>query len=281
MKTLKQLQEKWEHPYSGPNKYSKTPGTFEADDTVMSKPYPNMWSDMSSDELVYVNSLHDRLSQHTNHIKKATGIDHNIIQRYTNSSESINKHLLGDAAPPHLQKVEIEPGLVPHLNNQVDQISKLISHHQTPEDLHVYSGVGYSPADYHDKNSSGPIKVHLPAFTSTSIHPLSSLEFVHGTGITKEGQPAGHVIKIHVPEGSHGMYTSPISEYPNEKELLLHRNAKLHIDPTPTKMTWGRWARPPGKEDGDLEIIPHTLHIWHAKLVHDGIKPTRHTDEDT
>jgi len=65
-----------------------------------------------------------------------------------------------------------------------------------------------------------------------------------------------HVLATHVPEGSHGCHLSHISEFPEEDEYLIHKNAQIHVHPEPTI-------------DHEKGIV-----IWHGKLVHDGIKET-------
>jgi len=63
-----------------------------------------------------------------------------------------------------------------------------------------------------------------------------------------------HTISIHVPKGSHGAYIANHSDRYNEKEILLHKNAKIHVDKTPT-VDHKNWAV-----------------NWNARLVHDGVK---------
>jgi hypothetical protein len=67
-----------------------------------------------------------------------------------------------------------------------------------------------------------------------------------------------HVVQVHVPKGSHGIYTGANSEYDNEKEYILHKDAKIAVHPTP-------------EIDHENKVVK-----WKGKLVHDGIKPTRH-----
>lgn len=63
-----------------------------------------------------------------------------------------------------------------------------------------------------------------------------------------------HILKIHVPKGSHGLYVEPHTVNTGEHEMILHPGAQLLV------------AHPPDMQNNKL--------IWHAKLIHDGIKPT-------
>lgn len=67
-----------------------------------------------------------------------------------------------------------------------------------------------------------------------------------------------HVVQIHVPKDSHGIYTGAHSEYTNEKEYVLHKDAKIAVHPKP-------------EVDHENGVVK-----WKGKLVHDGVKPTRH-----
>jgi ADP-ribosyltransferase exoenzyme len=146
---------------------------------------------------------------------------------------------------------------------------------QTPTDMHVYSGIGFSPARFKKKNQLDPIKVRLKAYTSTSIRHSVGEAFSQSDyndsdarRMTEHGsvQNHNHVLKIHVPKGSHGAYVAHMSSIAAENEFLLKRGSYLHIHPTPEYKTNER-----GKP----------LAIWHAKLVHDGVKETRHMDDKT
>jgi hypothetical protein len=67
-----------------------------------------------------------------------------------------------------------------------------------------------------------------------------------------------HVAKIHVPQGSHGMYPGRHSLNSGEDEVILHKNAKIAFKEKP--------------------VVDHETRTvqWHGYLVHDGVKQTRH-----
>lgn len=87
----------------------------------------------------------------------------------------------------------------------------------------------------------------------------------HGTGV-HVARSYKHVLRIHVPAGSHGLYTASHSNYPGEREFLLPRHgaetedghiihSHLEIHPRPIV----------NHQDG----IVH----WKAKLIQKKVKP--------
>ncbi len=134
----------------------------------------------------------------------------------------------------------------------------------------------------------------MPAYTSTSLsrdfakdwagppdkskHIYRDKKMIHKNS-KFFGRQYAHIMHIHIPEGSHAFYThhepykptpgSPDNPFgsdtkttlhPSEQEVILHKGMKLHIHPTPT--------------------VDHETHsvMWHAKMIHDGVKPTKFGD---
>lgn len=258
MKTLIQfLTEKWEHPYTG----------------------KELLADPSDEERIHpIHSLTDRLRAvytfgHEGgfYDNKSPEVEQRLkpITDYTDDSGQINTSLID-----HYKKSKENPEakLSPTRQAQVDKLREGVTMHRTPEDLHVYSGVGFSPREYAEPGQSGPIKVHLPAFTSTSLMPNVAEKFSHYTAKypdphSKYGKPVATIIKIHVPQGSAGAFIADHSHHHDEREFLIPNGAQLHIHPEPT-------IEAPN-------TASHEYHIWHAKLVHDGVQPTRHANEET
>lgn len=254
MKTLKQLQEKWEHDFSGPHKFN-TDGAMDYDQLQHVDP----------DEIHYVDKLHTSLSKHY----KFTAKEGKPIREYTDDSAELNHYMLHKSGVSTEIK-DVLPEDQATLTRWSDDLNQSLTKHRTPHDLHVYSGVSYNPASI-GENHGKIIKVHLPAFTSTSIHPHTAIYF--GSPERPEGSNdpyTYHMIKIHVPAGSRGSYVAHKSYTADEREFILPKDAKLHIHPEPTSFThrFRRWGN-------DV-----TTKIWHAKLVHDGTEPTRHMNED-
>lgn len=246
MKTLRTILEIWEHPFSG-------------------KDDPNHFT-----------LVHNELSKHYT-LPSGSSESKALISAYTASSDHINNHLYNT----HVGNGKLTAMSPENAQSFSDQFQSVVSSHRAPRDFHVYSGSRISPAEHNDPTKSH-IKVHLPAFTSTSLNPkvagkfarLSNHDSDAWTNAYKANEPISHIranlFKIHVPAGSRGMYVAKYSGIAAEKEFIIPHGAKLHIHPEP--------------EPREIEISPgneRSVNVWHAKLVHDGTEPTRHADEET
>lgn len=216
----------------------------------------NMASDAKY--LAYNKKVRGEHEELVDHYKKVGNPDQiKAIQNYTASgSKSLNKKLYtGKKLTKREQYVH------KHLSDHIQS-------NKTPKSLVVHTGVKRSP-EHSKKSGDSPIKAELPAFTSTSLDYTIANHFSgpdhkseHKYDLKrqktapgdKKGWAYGHVISIHVPKGSHGSYVSGHSYMGNEeRELVLHPNSKLHINPTPDV-------------HHDTKVVQ-----WHAKLVHDGV----------
>lgn len=196
--------------------------------------------------------------KHKDLVKHYSGFtpDHKkAIKEYTRTSINLNKTLLSEhkgfdhKGNPHDE--EDHKRYMP----QIKKLDSAMKKHKTPEDMHVYTGLGYSPAQYKSKDHNGtdPIKVHHPAFTSTSISRKEANTFAESSPHHENDSMKDHVhmMKIHVPKGSHGAYVDHHSSNDGEKEFMLPRNSKLHVHPVPEY-----------SQNGHSKMA-----IWHAKLV--------------
>jgi hypothetical protein len=188
------------------------------------------------------------------------------IGKYTADSGLLNRHLLYKHDPklvPDVQDFVYDRQSPEHLDKFHAHMHDVMSRFSTPHDLHVYTGTEWSPARHHDGTSS-VIKVHLPAYTSTSINPdipkIFSWRDRHLQHPNPHYKNASNIIKIHVPADSHSFYV-----HQPENELILPANSRLHVHHKP--------------EFVDHEGEGKTFAIWQAKLVHDGFKPTKHMPE--
>jgi hypothetical protein len=84
---------------------------------------------------------------------------------YTSSSKALNKHLYTNG------KFELRQEFVQHIHN----LSEALSRHETPHDLIVHTGVGFSPENASVHNNYHFLE--MPAFTSTSIDRYISTSF--------------------------------------------------------------------------------------------------------
>jgi ADP-ribosyltransferase exoenzyme len=238
--------------------------------------------------------------------------DHlDAISGYTLDSSEFNKALYtgahkhdGETGPhPRMYHMDEKEWRYKGYHMQDANLSDAMKVHGTPEDTHVYSGIGWSPEMFAKPGQKGPIKAIMKAYTSTSLSKYKASGF--GGGIDSEHNakakkvkvnkidwnhpdPEGyldhtgdypkslqedetetpnnkHIIRIHVPKGSHGAYVEKHTNISGEYEFLMHKNAKLHIHPKPEIVDHGNYR-------GDAQ---RTI-VWHAKLVHDGVAPTRH-----
>jgi hypothetical protein len=178
---------------------------------------------------------------------------------YTNESTLINGYL----KTKYKGEEDVKPH---HFNIHSSDIAKLddfVGSHETPRDIHVFSGVTKSPLKYFpDANPHEKFIGHLPHFTSTSTNFGQAKEF---TSLDNDSHPpenlananqgvypgdkVGHVLKIEVPKGTKAVSMRDISKHPNEDEILLHRGHNLEIHPHPTF--------DPGSN----------VFVWHSKIV--------------
>lgn len=114
---------------------------------------------------------------------------------------------------------------------------------------------GLNPGEVAAKHPEGHI--HLPAFTSTSIHKDTAEGFAqeHDNGYGK----TRHIIHFHLPKDHKGVYIGEghdgekISEHEREGEFVLPRGTNWKIHPQPDIYE---------HHNGDEN------HVWHAHPVH-------------
>ena len=135
--------------------------------------------------------------------------------------------------------------------------------------LKVYSGVHESPANIWTKygaDTNKPVRVHLPAFTSTTTSWQIAVDFsgrarvnldkhtpVEIIGGTPNKNPllGLQILYIEVPKGYNAVSIKDISNQPHEDEILLPRGLDVIINP-----------RPLIKYDYGLPIF-----VWMCKVV--------------
>jgi hypothetical protein len=108
-------------------------------------------------------------------------------------------------------------------------------------DLHVYSGINPSM-----KNLKENTTIHMPAYTSSSIHFNGARSFTLNNKYVPNG---GHMLHVHLPAGyKRGLYIGDHSQQPNEQEYLLDHNQKFHIS-----------------HSEKINSGVHHFTLWHAK----------------
>lgn len=214
-------------------------------------------TDMDEPYTIKERNLNDRLIKHHGYSHTGSTADHSTaLFNYTRYSSDLNQHLHNR----HLGHAVSEYKGLKH-DTHVKALDKAFDEAKpAPEDYHVYSGVHFSPQDLidHQERSKGRkaaevkgegddhIKVHFPAYTSTSLSPHRAQYFAKN-----DLEGCKHIIKFKIPKDSkHGTHLAGISNFESEMETLLNRgrNAKIHKTPE-VKDT------PQGK-----------VKIWHAQL---------------
>jgi len=147
-------------------------------------------------------------------------------------------------------------------SKNIGALDRLIGNHRLKSQLVVYSGVKESPADAwlkYKADVTKPIRLHLPAYTSTTTNIERAYEFSdHDTVSRQRHQPRNkdapaddfgvQVLMITIPPGNPAASLKKISEWPHENEIILPRGLDIEIDPRPT-------------------ILKNKAHIWHTQVV--------------
>lgn len=214
-------------------------------------------TDMENMYTLEQHKLDERLKKHHNYDFSGSNSEHShVLHNYTKDSKDINQHL-------HRQHIGFNMGGFAEMEakKKVAALDKAFENvKESPEDYHTYSGIRFNPEDLikHQKKSPGRvgaelkseeddhIKVHFPAYTSTSLSPHRAQSFSR-----KDEDGYHHIIKFRIPKGSkHAAHISGISNFNTEQESLLNRsrNAKIHKEPEITHS-------PAGK-----------VKIWHAEI---------------
>lgn len=181
---------------------------------------------------------HDQVGEHLHQAHPFDEAPHTPeVDEYTSASHSLNKSLLG-----HYQSGQVHPDKI--FEHNLPKLDKAIDHHSLKHELHVYSGVSFHPGIEAAKNPEG--KLHLPAYTSTSLSKAKAHEFT----APREGK--NHVLHVHLKPSQKGIYVGKFSAHgDNEHEFLLPRHTTLKVHPKPTIV-----HGPEGE-----------THIWHSHVV--------------
>lgn len=182
-----------------------------------------------------INAIYD---QHNSlkHGDTVSPEDHEYINSYTGDSRYINHHLIGKETGQEMT----DWGKKDIAEHHANKLSEIISKHggKNSEPFHVYTGVSkYSIVDPNHpdikKNEDGSVIYKNPAFTSSSIRESVSHEFTEKKHHPEFGN-VSDVLKVEIPANyKHGMYIADHSTQTSEREYLLDKGHKFHIDPTP------------------------------------------------
>ena len=225
---------------------------FDKPTTLSGKPKPTLY-DKHIPSATEDAHIHEKVAPFDK--DKMSGMERESVDDYTDESRSVNSML-----HRHSKGHDISTSNSTAYRKTVKHLDNLLGRRKTTEDMHVYTGIKYSPAK-HFKKVDGKVPeskvVNLPAFTSTSssvkcARPFSS-ETMHPNderhGITyPESGEVRHILKIHVPKGSSAMSLKAASFCPEEKEVVLHRGHDIEIHHKP-------------------EQLDKDTYLWHAKVV--------------
>ncbi len=199
-------------------------------------------------------TLHDK-----NQIKDSSGSIKNYASYSAPINSALHKHHNGEKAD----------------NDSLDKarkITKILSNHKLGEHSTLFTGLRRNPSHLF-KNKSKPIKVHLPAFTSTSnslteacgfakegSHADSEGHKLKTPETTKEGHSnTRHVLLLDTPKGTEGGSVRHHAEFSNEHEVLLNRGMHVEIHHEPTTFIHPRIF-------GNTSSNQHFT-LWHGKVV--------------
>ena len=190
-----------------------------------------------------------------------------VVAGYSESSHHLNDFL-------HKSHHGTKTKYSQYNRKTVNDLDKELDRARLSKDTHVYTGLPQGPHELFKAHKVEPgenIKVHLPAYTSSSTSYRIAKKFATGMSershkfgkyipvnhkvhepLNKLDEPINdngkHVLKIHLPKGTKAGSIRSQSSYKHENEVLLHRGHELEIHHRPT-------------------VEPDGTHIWHARVI--------------
>jgi len=110
----------------------------------------------------------------------------------------------------------------------IKKMDKVLKRFNLSKPAKVYTGVPVSVEHAYKKykaDRSKPIRLHLPAYTSTSTSFLQGISFSVGRG--------NNLLMIELPAGTPAVSLKKISNHTYENEVLLPRGIDIEVQPTP------------------------------------------------
>jgi 8-oxo-dGTP pyrophosphatase MutT (NUDIX family) len=185
----------------------------------------------------------------------------NDIMSYTDKSRSLN-----DFLHRHFhKKVQRPTGAIGQMINSLD---KTFAGNKLKKSIKVYTGLPENPLaawKLYKQDRTKPIKLHLPAYTSTSTDYNVARSFAKTylknkqvNAITTRNNKVisggiKHLLLIHLPKGTPIIGVEDITYHSDEHEIILPRGSEILVHPNPTGVpnTWST----------------DTTLVWHAELV--------------
>jgi hypothetical protein len=233
----------------------------------------------TADEQIHAHYEHEEYPIHdANKVKDAK----EAVSEYTYDSTDINRSLFNhhktgqhpkdydDYVGKHRQMF-VPSGNIYHAHDHIKRLDDVMNNHKIAKDTHVFTGLSRPPMEHFKGKTNKPVKVHFPAYTSTSTNFDVTPNFSKNAKSADEHKPLNtdakrpkngktkHILKIHVPKGTPGGSVRHLSRYQDEEdhsmaenEILLHRGMDMEIHHQPT-------------------LVNHPYHghltVWHARVV--------------
>jgi hypothetical protein len=179
--------------------------------------------------------------------------DQEYAQDYTGGSYDINDYL-------HRQyRKQAKPKELKEFLKKIQALDRLLANHKLPQQIVVYTGLKQSPSEAwetYGADVSKPIRLHLPAYTSTTTQLRTALQRVEDEVVQvprarhkprnkdapKDDDWGSQVLMISLPAGTPAASVRKVSEYPDENEILLPRGMDIEINPRPTVLKGGDYV---------------------------------------
>lgn len=191
------------------------------------------------------------------------GSDMDYIGRYTSDSYNLNDYL-----HRHYRKAAhtVTKDDEKNYKNQVQSLDRALTLRRLKNPLTVYTAVPESPANawaVYGADVRRPIRLHLPAYTSTTTSLKVAVQFAEDSLPTDSvdhrrhpprnikkgaGDNGNQIIMLTIPAGTPASSVKNVSEIPEENEILLPRGMNIEVNPRPTLL-----------KNGD--------YVWHAQVI--------------
>jgi len=141
--------------------------------------------------------------------------------------QSIDSRFVNNMLHQHYRgKTEIDPKSP--AAKRIKTLDKILKRFNLSKPAKVYTGIPVSVEHAYKKykaDRSKPIRLHLPAYTSTSTRFQQAHRFGAAGG--------NNLLMIELPIGTPAVSLKKISRYAQENEVLLPRGMDIEVQPTP------------------------------------------------
>jgi hypothetical protein len=194
--------------------------------------------------------------------REITPLTHTTTKAWADEALSLLKRSLGGVGLSDAERLNIKDYTSSHTINdelrglksgrieELDKVTQYAVHHldsaiqkaKLPENLVLWRG--FDNSDLPDLKPGNILSGS--GYLSTSLSKRVAVNFT--------GPGGDALIRINARKGSHALVTAPLSEFPNESELLLPRNSRIRI--------YGEEIQRPDANDNE-----YGNNIYHAELL--------------